>query len=340
MPGRLARVVGTTKQRVFSVIFSESAGAVIANTRGSELTSISTTAGVRSLAPHTFDTSQLEPAAQGGRFAAYGASGVVEIWSSSPVARTHVFDTQAGLVSHLSFVPEGDDFVTSGKDGRLVGWTAAGEPRVIHQLDQPIESFVLAARTRAMVVAARDGSLWRIDGDGRASQLAPGGAKITRLLALPDGVSVCIGRANGELIVVETTSWQQTRLPRAGDAIRDLAVTGDGRTIAVATGDDTIRLGVRHGEAWTDAATTWTSLAVRARRLALTHDGLLVAVCTDGTVWIYSAARRTWLCLLVGTSDLTHAIATSDGTTGVVFDADGHIISIDLTAVRKILDTQ
>jgi len=340
MPRRLARVVGTTQQRVFSALFSEAARAVIADTRGPELTSISTTAGVRPLGPHTLDTTLLEPAAQGGGFAAYGPSGVIEIWSSSPVVRTHVFDTHTGPVSHLSFAPDGDDFVTSGKDGRLVRWTAAGEQQVIHQLDQPIESFVLAPRSRAMVVAARDGSLWRVGGDGRAAQLAPGGAKITRLLALPDGVSVCIGRANGELAVVETTSWQQTRLPRAGDAIRDLAVTGDGRTLAVATANDAIRLGVRQGDAWTDTATTWTSLAVRARRLALTHDGLLVAVSTDGTVWVYSAARRTWLCLLVGTSDLTHAVVTGDGTTGVVFDADGHIISIDLAAIRKILDTQ
>jgi len=340
MPGRLARVVGTTRARVFSALFSEAAGAVIANTRGPELTSISTTAGVRSLRPHALDTTLLEPATRGGGFAAYGPSGVIEIWSSSPVARTHVFDTHAGPVSHLSFAPDGDDFVTSGTDGRLVRWTAAGEQQVIHQIDQPIETFVLTARTGAIVVAARDGALWRVDGDGRASQLAPGGVKITRLLALPDGVSVCIGRANGEITVLETTSWQQTQLPRARDQIRDLAVTGDGRTLAVVAGDDTIRLGVRNADAWTDASTTWTSLGVRARRLTLTRDGLLVAVCADGTVWIYSAARRTWVCVQVGTHDLTHVVVTGDDATGVVFDADGRTTSIDLVAIRKTLDTQ
>jgi hypothetical protein len=35
---------------------------------------------------------------------------------------------------------------------------------------------------------------------------------------------------------------------------------------------------------------TWVPLALRARDTALTPDGLLLASCTDGTIWLLHSA--------------------------------------------------
>jgi WD40 repeat protein len=338
LPDRMTKMVGEVHTRVFSALFSDQAGMAIADTLDVTLTTFSAGKGVQNVGPHTPDTAYLEASAHGRRFAAYGASGVIELWSSSPLARTHVLDTQHGPVSRVAFLPgtEGaEDLVAAGRDGRLVRWTQAGEQRLVHEFGQPIDGLVVAARTGAIVISTRDGALWRIGDAGQRLALRPAGAKITRLLALPDGTSVCAGDAAGEVVVLDTTSWQTTVLPRAADAIRDIAVTADGRTIAIAANDNTVRVGFRHADAWTGPGTTWTELAMRARRLALTRDGLLVAICTDGTIWVYSAVRRTWLCLPVGTTDLNQVVVTGDGSAGTVFDTDGHIISLDLAAARK-----
>jgi len=104
------------------------------------------------------------------------------------------------------------------------------------------------------------------------------------MLTLPDAATVCIGDANGDVILVDTRSWTQTLLLHASEAIRDIAVTSGGQTIAVAANDDTIHVGARHGASWADPSTTWLTWSARARKIALAPDGLLVAICSDGSI--------------------------------------------------------
>jgi WD40 domain-containing protein len=168
--------------------------------------------------------------------------------------------------------------------------------------------------------------------------LKAGGVQVTRMLASPDGASVYIGYSNGDVMTIDTRSWGQTGLLHVPGLVQDIALSPDGRTIAIASNDNVIRVGVRHGDAWNAPGTTWVSLTARARQIALAPDGLLVAACIDGTVWLYAPARQTWRCLPTGTADLTLAVLTTDGEAGAVLDAEGRIIWIDLKAVRKEFD--
>jgi WD40 repeat protein len=254
------------------------------------------------------------------------------------MSRTQIVETHHGAVSRVGFIDNTGDFVTAGRDGRLIQWTPAGEPKQLAQLAQPIANFVLVPATRSAVVNTADGALWRSDLDGKALPLRPEGTRVTRMLPLPDRASVCIGYANGDVILIDTKSWQQTLLLHASAAVQDIALTSDGRTIAVAANDDTIHVGTRHGDTWADENTTWVTLTVRARRIALAPDGLLVAISTDGTVWLYSSTRNTWLCVPTGTSDLSLVAVSSDGKASAVFDADGRIVWIDLDATRSAID--
>jgi hypothetical protein len=58
----------------------------------------------------------------------------------------------------------------------------------------------------------------------------------------------------------------------------------------------------------------------------------------DGTVWIYSSVRRTWLCLMTSTTELTQLMFDDTESTALLFDVDGRLISVDLKAARRALD--
>ena len=80
------------------------------------------------------------------------------------------------------------------------------------------------------------------------------------------------------------------------------------------------------------------ALSAHARQVALTGDGLLVSICTDGTVWFYSPSHQEWLCLVTGTVELTQVVFDASETTAFVLDVDGHLMSIDLALVRQSLN--
>lgn len=185
------------------------------------------------------------------------------------------------------------------------------------------------------MIASADGNLWRTTPDaGGALPLRTGNAQITAMRTFPDGVLVAVGYSSGDLIAVDTTSWQQTLLLKARGAIRHIAFTKHGG-IAVADGDDTIHVAIRPPTP--DSAIAWIRFAARARDMAFSDDGLLVVACAGGTVWVYSAASSKLLYLPIETVDLTHVVLTGDAKSAIVFDDEGRVISIALEIVLKAM---
>jgi WD40 repeat protein len=343
IPPRFARVAATASSPFFTAIFDHESTTVTATTWLPALTLFSPATGVRALEPHERFNSSLERSDSGRTFAAYGSEDHVEVWFASTMSRTRVISTGHGSVSQLRFVGDTEDFITSGHDGRLVRWTPAGDRTEITQLDQPIDNFALIARTGAVVFSTVDGALWRTDAPGQRQSLGRPGPRVTRIVTVPGvpGVpghqQVYAGYANGDVIVVDTTSWQQQTLLHGLGAVQEVAMTDDGHTIAVATADGTIHVGTRHDQASSPGHLTWEALRVRARDIALAPDGLLVATCTDGTIWLYSPRRR-WLCLPTGTVDLGKPVLTTNGRIAVTPDREGRLLWIDLESARVLLD--
>jgi serine/threonine protein kinase/WD40 repeat protein len=338
LPSRFARVAANVHTRFVSAFFAKQAATVIATTFRSDITVFSPSSGVRAVGPHTGDAIFAVLAQNGNTFATYGSSDSIETWSTLTMTRTDVINTHHGAVSRVEFVDNTDDFVTAGRDGKLIQWTPARDQKLLAQFDQPIANFALARATRSAVISTADGALWRLGDDGQALPLRSEGTQVTRMLTFPDAALVGIGYANGDVVVIDTKSWRQAPLLHTSEAIRDIALRSDGRTIAVAANDDTIHIGVRNGDAWTDARTTWVTLIARARRIALTPDGLLVAICTDGTVRLYSLTRRAWLCVPTGTSDLSLVAVSDDSKVGAAFDVDGRVILMDLESARDAMN--
>ncbi len=338
VPPRLARVAATSSSPFYNAIFDNQSSVITATTGAAALTRFSPSTGVQTFEQHDPHKMFLERSHNGRAFAAYGPDDRVEIWSSTSISRTGIINTEQGSVSELHFVGDTDDFITSGHDGRLVRWTSASDRLQLVQVNQPIDRFELTSATGPLVFSTTDGALWRTGGEGQALSLRGGGPRVNRLLAVPNQQTVYAGYANGDVIEIDTKSWQQEVMLHGHGAVREIAVTSDGHFIAVATNDGTIHVGMRHDGASTPEATTWVTLEARARHITLAPDGLLVAACTDGTIWLYSTPRRRWLCLPTGTADPGRTVMADNGNAALVLDREGRLIWIDLEAARKVFE--
>jgi WD40 repeat protein len=299
----------------------------------------SPTDGLQFPQPHRLQDNLLELAPDGRSFVTYGADASIELWSATSMSRTSVIDTQQSAISGVAFLDDSRSFIAAGRDGKLVQWTTGAEPTLLAHFDQAITNFAIVKSTKSLIVATTNGAVWKVDEAGRTLPLIPGGAQITRLTTIAGSAIACIGDANGNVMVIDTSSSQQTRLLTTLGAIRDIAVSKDGRTIAIAAHDDTIHVAIRRGDTWHDHQINWSVFNARARRIVFTPDGLLVSICTDGTIWLYSPVQRHWLCIPTGTADLGLVTASNDGNHAAALDTDGRIIWIDLALARLRLDS-
>jgi WD40 repeat protein len=337
LPARVARVVATSSSPFHTAIFDDQSSTVTATTWLPKLTIASPPTGARDVGPHESGNIFLERSSNGQTFATYGLHDLVEVWSSAAMTRTRVFSTGHGSISQLRFAGDTDDFITSGSDGRLVRWTPSGEHTLLTHFNQPIDKFTQALTAGVIVFSTVDGALWRTGSDGQVNPLRSGGARVSRIITLPDEHTVYAGYADGDVVAVDTRSWHHEVILHGAGAIREIAATADGHTIAVAANDGIIHVGIRRDDAPNPGAANWVALAARARHITLAPDGLLVASCTDGTVWLYSVPLRRWLCLPTGTVDLGRTGMLADGKAAVVLDFEGRLIWIDLEAARKLL---
>ncbi|HET9622677.1 MAG TPA: serine/threonine-protein kinase [Kofleriaceae bacterium] len=331
LPPRVASVLATSSSEFQAAI--QIAGTTLATTWLDTLTAVSP-AGVRDLATHETLSSMIERADAGGVFATYGPIDGVEVWASATMQRTRVIATGHGSVTQLTFLAGSDDFVTAGNDGRLIRWTPRGEPTVLATVGQPIDRFAFAARDGdAAVFTTSDGALWRTTADHRAIAVRMPASRSSRLIAVPAQRAIYVGFADGEVIAVDTATWQARTILRAHGAIQTIEATPDAQTLAVASSDGLVHL----APAALAGTASWTELSAHASHLAFTADGLLVMTGLDGTIWIYAVAQRRWLCLPLGTANLARTALSADGRAAVAVDRGGRLIRIDLDAARDLL---
>jgi len=106
---------------------------------------------------------------------------------------------------------------------------------------------------------------------------------------------------------------------------------------SVATHDGSIHIRTQNDDGPGSGVPRWSALRAHARHQALTSDGLLIVLSTDGTIWLYSVPRRRWLCLSVGSTDLRWVAVSANSTTAVAVDYEGRLLSINLDTARNLL---
>jgi WD40 repeat protein len=338
LPGRHARLVANVSRRFRAAFFSDDT--LITTTPYPELTVYSVSKGVRAVSPHLNDAMHIAHTADGRMFATYGSNDSVEIWTAPELLRKRMFATHHGVVSQVEFIGNTGEFVSAGRDGRLLLWDPAGQPTKLAALPQPIGSFALGATSRSAIMISSDGGLWQTRGEGDATPMARGTAEITAIVSSPDRTSMYIGDAKGNVSIIDANTARQRPILHAGDAIQSIVFDGGGKAIAVTANDGTIHISNLPSDSLIGAAILWRTLHARTRGIAFTPDGLLIAACTDGSIMIYSWLRDRMFYIMIGTVDLTYVAVSGNAKSAIVLDTEGRIIQIDLAAVREAIARQ
>jgi WD40 repeat protein len=306
---------------------------VIATSWTPEFTTYSSVAGLTSIPNHEQANIYLERSLDGRVFATYGFGDLVEIWDAANLTRTKVIHTAQQSVPQLSFVKDTDDIVTSGRDGRIIRWSLLGDAVTLASADQPTERFTVLAGGQLVVFSTVDGNLWRTGPDGKSHLIRPGAVRATCIISNGDD-EVYVGFANGEVIVIDVTTWRQRTILRSARAIRDIVLNSQRKIIAVATNDDLAYVGsMRYPQ-----DIVWTEISARASHLDISASGLLLAACSSGGLWIYASIHERWLFLDTGIRNLGWITASDDGTTAAAVDSDGNLLWIDLSTALELLN--
>jgi WD40 repeat protein len=334
LPTRIVQGLADFPQWVNSAIYDSRTKKVIASTGSADLWTYAS-GEIAAVRPHTLDTPIIVTSPDRSHFAMYGDSNVVELWSTSPLLRARATRSRQAKITHVEFEPEGSSLILSGKDGSLARWSFTDTLVQLYQFDQPIENFSSAGDSHSIVIATQDGALWLFDHNAIVKPLRGPGSHIVQILTLPDRISVCVGYDDGRTVIINTRTSEQTLLPRVSGAIRDLAASD--RVLVLIANDDKMHV-VRAEHGWNSAA--WSTLSAPVRSAAVTADGLLISICTDGAVWAYSIQNQAWLCILTGSSELVQLAFDDTETTAFLVNVDGHLMTVDLDAVRRLVGTK
>ena len=334
LPVRVARIAATVGSWMHHIVFDKRSGDIIATSWQPALSTYSPSRGLRSIGGHESSNIDLVKSRSGDTLATYGETDIVELWSSNTFAPPRLIRTGHGAVSSLNFIGSQDDFLTSGHDGRLIRWTASGESTVLSQHALAIDNTVFLAETAAVVYSTADGAVWRVTPDRAGMAVLSSGSAVHRLVAHPDGHTAYVGYINGDVVALDTRSWQHELILRGAASVRDIVVGNDGRSVAVVTNDGTLHLStMRQAAAW-PMQPTWQEFRGRAQHVALAPDGLIVMISSNGALWLYSDARQRWVCIPLGAADLLDLAVSSDGLTAAALGRSGRILWIDLQLAR------
>ena len=342
-PLRVGGVVADTGIELNRVTFTGPSTDVVAISWDPTLIAYSPRTGTRTIAGHDPANIDFTQSSTGDTLAMFDSADQVELWSTATMTRDRVVRTGHGSVAAVQFVGDGGEFITAGDDGRLIRWPASGSSTVLVQQGPPIATFVAIRELDLAMYATSDGALWAVSGLGPARPVRPvrpvhpSGGRVHQMIAHPDHQTVYAAYTSGDVFAIDTTTLAPRRVLHGGDAIERIVISGDGRSIAVATRGGEIDVARWPDHASSRDAVAWTQFAGRARDLAMARDGLLLAVFTDGTLWAYSEPVRRWLCLPLGGADLGSVAASRDGDVGIVADKSGRLVWLDLVKIRQLL---
>ena len=220
-------------------------------------------------------------APDGRTLASASHEGSIELWDLATATRTGVLEGHTDRVEHVAFMPDGRTLASAAADGTVRLWDAA-----------------TGAQTAVLEgVITDDRPTVAFSPDGRTLASAGGGAEIVRLWDIALAM----------------------RRPRHDDhrgEVHGLAMAPDGRTVAAADHDGTVRLldaatGVQTGALKVDS--------VEALGVAFAPDGrTLAGAGRDGTVRLWDLASGTQTAVLDG-----HELAVN----GVAFAPDGRLLA-------------
>lgn len=229
----------------------------------------------------------------GLRLAMTGWTGLVrtiDTRTQSELAR-FVGHDQSGV--RLDWNRDGEFFATTGNDGKTVLWKAPAGEKVTELLaldDSRVEPVIFHPKEKFVSGAAAGGTtkVWHVPSGAEVATLAEGDAAVSDLAWTPDGETLAVGSADGQ---VRLWDWKtrrvRGRLVHPAGSLT-LAIDPAGRLLAAAAADRSITL-------WSLATgqrlRTLEGHDEAVHRIAFSPDGLrLASASSDHTLRIWEPA--------------------------------------------------
>jgi WD40 repeat protein len=256
--------------------------------------------------PHRSVRHAVAFSADGSLLAAAGEKSLT-IWSCKSGRFTPLLDEEIETSHCLAFSPDGRALAIGTDDGSIRIWEMPGghERAILKGHNAVVRSVAFSADARRLVSTSESRSimLWdAIQGNLiRPLELHRQGSNVVLFAAFStDGRHVAIGEVSGnpeEITLIDSESGEvRNRLSGHNTGVQALAFSPDGRTLATAGLDNSIKLWD-----WTQGkeVTTLSDGVGFVKSLAFSHDGLWLAFAgNDDSVRIWDVPHRR--SLLVG----------------------------------------
>lgn len=237
------------------------------------------------------------------------------LWNRDTGAAVSVLRSHDESVNTVALLP-GGGMVTGGQDGRIVVWSADGEPRELGRHDGPVASLVLSADKAIVATASWDGTarLTPLDGSKYRSLTGHQG-NVNAVGFLPDGRVVTAGY-DATLRIWPLQDGPAEVIP-VNAPLNALAILRDGTIVAAGVDG---RLRIRAGDG---ALSEIETAPVPVTALAISPDEATIAsAAIDGSIWLVDRASGTVRLTLQGADSPVWSLAF-DPDDGSLFAGGG-----------------
>jgi Tol biopolymer transport system component len=259
---------------------------------------------------------------EGKRIATGSDDGTVRIWHSTTGKELHRFSTAGSGVCAVAFSPNGKILAYSAFDGviRLADSETGKELYRLSGQERYAKCLVFDPHGRLLASGGEDGTicLWSIDSGKRFTRWNTHTDWINCLAFSPDGKMLVSGGHDGTLAISRTDTGKRIRLNQTKAQVDSIALTPDGRSIAVASyyNPDI--------ELWEVA-----SSKIRSRLKAQKAKGLLsVAYSPDGTTLVAGGGGKVIHFWDLGSVNVVHNLEAHSGIVrSLAFSSNGKLVA-------------
>lgn len=189
----------------------------------------------------------------GEHVAVGGDNGKVEVWALAEATLASRFAFSEQRVIDFLFSPDGSRLIVSGAipEVRLFDWRSGERVGTLAIHQRSIETLALS-RDGAWLACGSDDStvsVWDWHQEQLLHRTGPSNGRITAVDFSPDGRQLFDASVKGRLRATETARWRPTGEAKVPSAVQSIAVSPDGRELAVGC-----RTGIAHRFRLADAA--------------------------------------------------------------------------------------
>jgi len=263
----------------------------------------------------------------------------IELWSFYGSPDVRVIETEHAPVSAMAYFAD-DSFVTAGRDGSIVHWTAdAKSHSQFGQIPEAVESIVPLPQMVQLIAAGASGKLWIVNST-EARSLTPEGQSVTRARLSQDGHILAAVTAQGRLYLFDVDTWNVILQQELGSSLDDVRLNSTATQVAVTLSSSvrivTVRSERPAQQRTNEALIRWGSVSLTAGAIGFSRDDKWFAVAgMNGVLWFYDVAADQWRCVVAGSGKFVTGYFSADGDSYFAANSDGRVWLVRLSSLKS-----